>query len=122
MNAAQAELYAEARLTLHKCNDYRYRKDDLAELIGKLADALLEATTGPQELAALTHLELNPGDVLAVTYQQNMSPDALAAMAAGLEEHLPGVRALVLDGGPTLHVLSSGRVVELAVAQGFPAS
>lgn len=56
-------------------------------------------------MPSIPSFDVRPGGLLVLTYQQAMSPTTRDSIRAQIEAHLPGVKVLILDGGPSLAVV-----------------
>ncbi|WP_217921464.1 adenosylhomocysteinase [Miltoncostaea oceani] len=90
----------------------------------RLADVFITAT-GDVDVLRPEHMrEMKDGAILANTGHFNVEIDVagLAAMARAEREVRPGVREFLLPDGRRLNLLAEGRLVNLACAEGHPAS
>jgi len=90
----------------------------------RLADVFITAT-GDVDVLRPEHMrEMKDGAILANTGHFNVEIDVagLAAMATAEREVRPGVREFRLPDGRRLNLLAEGRLVNLACAEGHPAS
>ena len=90
----------------------------------RLADVFITAT-GDVDVLRPEHMrEMKDGAILANTGHFNVEIDVagLAAMATAEREVRPGVREFQLADGRRLNLLAEGRLVNLACAEGHPAS
>ncbi len=94
------------------------------EEAARLADVFITAT-GDVDVLRPEHMrEMKDGAILANTGHFNVEIDVagLAAMARAEREVRPGVREFLLPDGRRLNLLAEGRLVNLACAEGHPAS
>ena len=59
-------------------------------------------------LEDIRRIQINPGDRLVVRYAGYLTIEAFEQIAAGFEKFAPGTPVLVLEGGATVDVVSSG--------------
>jgi hypothetical protein len=61
----------------------------------------------------IARLELRPGDILVIKLAAKLSHHAIATIKSDLDRLMPEYRAIILDGGMDLSVLSRAQIDQL---------